>query len=134
MSLSYRINSVGALSLFFISLFCILLIYISLVLFASFIVKKKKNNIMTRNLMTNSIWLRSAVIILCYTPSPNICQNLIRGHVLMNSWSANENTAEKILAALCTLFLLVYYICKALRWVDLRKICTVKRVINGTSI
>jgi hypothetical protein len=40
-------------------------------------------------------WLKSAVLI-CYA-TPNIWQNLIRGHVQMKSWSANENAAGKIL-------------------------------------
>jgi hypothetical protein len=35
---------------------------------------------------------------------PNIWQNLIRGHVQMNLWSANENGADKILAVLLKLF------------------------------
>jgi hypothetical protein len=35
---------------------------------------------------------------------PNIWQNLIRGHVQMNLWSANENRADKILTVLFKLF------------------------------
>ena len=44
----------------------------------------------------STIWLKSAVMICC--PPPNSSQNLIKGHVQMNLWSANENTAGKILS------------------------------------
>ena len=40
---------------------------------------------------------------------PNIWQNLIKGHVQMNLWSANENGADKILTAFQA-FLLYYHI------------------------
>jgi len=35
---------------------------------------------------------------------PNIWQNLIRGYVQMNLWSANENGADKILTVPFKLF------------------------------
>ena len=36
--------------------------------------------------------------------SPNILQNLIRGHIQMNSWSTNENATGKFLTV--TLFII----------------------------
>jgi hypothetical protein len=54
------------------------------------------------------VWLKSADIkgYLPPIPPPNIWQNLIRGHVQMNSWSANENAADKILPVPFVIFII----------------------------
>jgi hypothetical protein len=55
---------------------------------------KHKSKIQMCQFFSQFIWLKLPVII-CYAPS-NIWKNRIRGHVKMNSWSANEIATGKI--------------------------------------
>lgn len=73
----------------------------------------------------------------CYNSlrSPNIWQNLlIRGHIQMNSRSANENTVDKILTAPFALSFSYHRKCKVLWLDDLFVIIHIRRFIRIWSL
>jgi len=101
-ALIYILNHISNLFLLFIYCYVKSAFYKRISIWKSDIIllpNNQKNVWQNKLLIFEAIWLKSAVIIYYTPPTPNIWQTLIRGHVQMNSWSANENATGKILTA-----------------------------------